>query len=300
MRNPLVRLLVTIPLCGVLVAGLLSAAWLALGRPSVADAAFLQVEQVGASEFTGAPTEPFFFLALGNDSRDANGQGLGDAIHVIGVNPATKEATILNVPRDTSAPGGGKINGYHSQQGLPGFIDQVNQMMGIQINYAITTDFPRFIDMVNQIGGIDINLPYGFDDQPNSGAVFLPGQQKLDGHQVLAVSRDRYSFIEGDVKRTENQGLVILAALATLRAKVDSGEFSPLKLISILGRGITTENVSLPELYKLGQLALQIDPASVKNITIPTGGGAGTDLDVAPDAQTLFQDFADDAIVQSR
>ena len=83
--------------------------------------------------------------------------GLGDSIHVIGVNPATKQATMLNVPRDTEAPGGGKINTFHSQGGLPTIVDQLDKMMGIHIDYAITTDFPRFVNMVSGPAGIAID-----------------------------------------------------------------------------------------------------------------------------------------------
>ena len=68
-----------------------------------------------------------------------------------------KSATIINVPRDTTAPGGDKINAYHGLQGLPGIVEQLNQMMGIKISYAITTNFPGMIAMVDSLGGIDIS-----------------------------------------------------------------------------------------------------------------------------------------------
>src|SRR5205085_363031 len=116
-RRPLVRLFLAVPLCGMLIAGLLTAGWLVLGRPTPAKGAtWFQVTRVGDSEYSGAPDQPFFFLALGNDGRNDTDMGLGDAIHVIGVNPATHQATIINVPRDTTAPAGDKINAYHSLQ----------------------------------------------------------------------------------------------------------------------------------------------------------------------------------------
>jgi len=300
LRHPLVRLFVTIPLCGALVAGLLGAAWLAMGRPSIARATFLDVKRVaGASFDAGTPDKPFFFLALGNDSRQAGEKGLGDSIHVIGINPATKQGTMLNVPRDTEAPGGGKINSYHSNGGLPSFIDQINKMMGIQINYAITTDFPRFIHMVNDIGGIDINLPYALSDQDFSGANFQAGPIKVNGDQALAISRDRHDFErQGDRQRTWQSGLVILSALSTLKQKATSFG-STMKLIAILARGVTMENVGVDELYRLGRFALSLDPANIKNCTIPTGGGSGTNLSVSSAAQPLFADFRDDGVVGS-
>ena len=120
---------------------------------------WFQVTNTGTTEFSGSPDAPFFFLVLGNDGRSDADKGLGDAIHVVGVNPAAHSASILNVPRDTQAPGGDKINAAHALNGLPGIVKELNAMMGIQIQYAITTNFPGFIDMVDQIGGIDVNIP---------------------------------------------------------------------------------------------------------------------------------------------
>jgi LCP family protein required for cell wall assembly len=291
---------VTIPLCGMLVATLLGAAWLAAGQPQVARATFLDVQRVSGASFNGGqPTQPFFFLALGNDSRQANENGLGDSIHVIGINPATKQGTMLNVPRDTEAPGGGKINAFHSNGGLQAFTDQINQMMGIQVNYAITTDFPRFIRLVNQIGGIQIDLPFTLSDQEYSGSVFNAGPNHVNGEQALAISRDRHDWpAQGDRQRTWLSGLVILSALATLKQKAPTLG-GTLKLISVLARGVTMQNVGVDELYRLGRLALSLDPANIKNCTIPTGGGSGGNLSVTAEAQALFADFRDDGVVAS-
>ena len=231
------------------------------------------------ASFSGAPEQPFFFLALGNDGRSDADPGLGDAIHVIGVNPATLQATIINVPRDTQAPAGDKINAYHSLKGLPGIIGQLNQMMGIQINYAITTNFPGFIAMVDEVGGIDVNIPMALDDK-DSGAVFSPGVQHLTGDQMLRFSRDRKDYpVEGDRARTGNQALEIISALAALRAQ-NPGAVGTAHLVAVLARHIRMENVGLAELFRLGRLALAIDPANVKNVTIPTGAGSGTNLSV--------------------
>ncbi len=297
--HPLVRLLVTIPVCAGLVVGLLAAAWLALGQPNpAAGVTWFQVQKVGPASFSGAPDQPFFFLALGNDGRHDTDPGLGDAIHVIGVNPATLQATIINVPRDTQAPAGDKINAYHSLRGLPGIVDQLNQMMGIQISYAITTNFPGFIDMVDEIGGIDVNIPMALDDK-DSGAFFQPGVQHLTGDQLLRFARDRKDYpTEGDVARTGNQALEIISALATLRTQ-NPGAAGTAHLVAILARHIRMQNVNLAELFRLGRLALSIDPANVKNVTIPVGGGTGTNLSVGAGAASLFEDFRDDGVLET-
>lgn len=289
----------SILMTGTLIAGLLTVAYVALGSPSASAASWFQVTKFD-SNYSGAPTEPFYFLALGNDARSDADQGLGDAIHVIGVNPQLGQATMLNVPRDTSAPSGDKINAYHSLEGLPGIIRELNQMMGIEITYAITTNFGGFMELVNALGGLTVNVPQPMNDPDGSGALFPnAGPTLMAGEHVLQFSRDRHDFTGGDIDRTYNQGTVILAALAQLQAG-DTSPAETLRLISILGRHVKMENVDLTELFRLGRLAMKLDPAQVKNITIPVGSGAGTNLQVQPQAQALFADFADDGVVQSQ
>jgi anionic cell wall polymer biosynthesis LytR-Cps2A-Psr (LCP) family protein len=133
-----------------------------------------------------------------------------------------------------------------------------------------------------------------------TGAVFTPGPQKINGQQALALSRDRHDFeITGDVTRSGNQALVIISALATLRAQ-NTGAAGTLHLAALLAKHVRTDNVSLTDMFRLGQLALSIDPANVKSITIPVGTGAGSNLAVGAGADALFADFRDDGVVQSQ
>ena len=221
---------------------------------------------------------------LGNDCRpdDPPEPGLGDAIHVIGVNPATGDASIIDVPRDTEAPGGGKINAYHATGGLPSIVDQLERMMGINISYAITTNFPGFVDMVDGIGGVDIDVTEPMMDH-DSGTDFVVGHYHMGGTSLLAYTRDRKSYpAEGDRQRTVNQGKAIIAALATLRAQ-NPGAAGTARLTAILASHIRTDGLDLAQLYDLGRLALTIDPARIKNVVVPTGQeSSGTNLAVDP------------------
>ncbi len=99
---------------------LLAAMVLALGLGCVAPAtssrgrAALEVVKVDKGRFHPVPGEPVFVLVMGSDARPGETRSRGDALHVIGINPAEGKATILNIPRDTwtNIPGRGadKIN----------------------------------------------------------------------------------------------------------------------------------------------------------------------------------------------
>jgi LCP family protein required for cell wall assembly len=303
-RKPRTILLALIgpPLCGVLLACLVISAWVAMGLPSFAKGEtwlrIMQVPPTGQATFTsGQPDQVQFFLVVGNDSRDPDGVGLGDAIHVIGVNPGARSASIIGIPRDTSVGGGGKINSVLAQGGLAQFTQAISRFVGVPIKFSMTANFAGFVDMVNEAGGIDVNIPVPMHDV-NSGTDFEPGPQRLNGEGALAFARDRYSFPAGDISRSENQGYLIISGLQNIQQR-NPGPAGVLNLLSIVGRHVVMENTTLTDLYRLARLVLTIDPATIRNVVIPTAGGAGTNLSPGPGIEDLLADFRDDGILQS-
>jgi hypothetical protein len=49
----------------------------------------------------------------------------------------------------------------------------------------------------------------------------------------------------------------------------------------------------------MGELALTFDAANIKNVVLPVGAGAGSNLVKTADADSLLADFADDGVLQS-
>ncbi len=298
MRKIVKRTLIVVATLVVVIAlgtGGMVAAWLAGWRiPLASGATWMKIEKVGSADAAGTPTDTFFIALIGNDAREGRGGARGDALHVVGINPATNTATMLNVPRDTCW-NGGKINRAHAQDGPRGQADALAQLLGVNITYVVSANFPEFQGMVNGIGGIQIDIPVAMND-PDSGAFFDPGPQRVDGWGALAFSRDRHDFPRGDISRSENQGLMILAALRTLQAenKGPAGEF---KTAALVARHAQVEGMGLAETYRLGRLAFRLDPNAVRSVTIPVGGG--NCLNLTGDASGLFADFADDATLQT-
>jgi len=73
------------------------------------------------------------------------------------------------------------------------------------------------------------------------------------------------------------------------------------KWLATLARHTCLDGVSLGELYRLGRGALSIDPANVRNVTMPGTVGSAANQSVVfvgPGAPALFADFRDDAILQ--
>ena len=274
------------------------AAWLAgVHVPVASGATYLRVEKIAplaaADRVGGGPSAPFFILLVGNDSRPGVGGARGDALHVLGVNPAMHQATMLDIPRDTCW-NGDKIN-VGNTQGPRAQANDVGGLVGVQISYVVDVDFAGFLGLVDGIGGVDVNVPTKMHDS-FSGAYFDPGKLHMTGTQALAFSRDRHDFPTSDIVRTHNQGLLILDAMRQLRAKMQDapGEF---KLLALLGRHAQLDGIGMKDLYRLGRVAFSLNPDQIQNITIPYTGGSC--LGLGAGAQGLFADFRDDAVVES-
>jgi polyisoprenyl-teichoic acid--peptidoglycan teichoic acid transferase len=273
-------------------------AWMAgIHIPIASGATYLTVEKLAplsaADRVNGAPSSPFFILLVGNDSRPGVGGARGDALHVLGVNPAKHQASMIDIPRDTCW-NGDKINAGNTHGGRAQAND-VGGLLGIRISYVVDVDFAAFISLVDGIGGVDVDVPTQMHDT-FSGAYFNPGRQHMTGQQALSFSRDRHDFPTSDIVRTHNQGLLILNAMSQLRAKMQSAP-SEFKLLALLGRHAQLDGIGLKDLYHLGRVAFSLDPNKIQNITMPYTGGSC--LGLGAGAQGTFADFRDDAVVEA-
>lgn len=301
-RHPIRAVLVGLPLVVMLSFGTLVALWLAgVQVPGASAARWFTLTKTANADYTPIPTGPVFLLAIGNDGRTGDTVTRGDAIHLIGVNPALHQATILDFPRDTgmNIPGHGvdKVNASHAFGGPRLQADTIGATVGITIPYVIDTDFDGFIGMIDDLGGLTVNVPFRMQDK-FSGADFQPGPQKLDGHQALAYARNRHQFPNSDLTRTENQGYLILQALTQFRAE-NAGPIRTLTLLADLGRHTKLDGIGLKDLYALGRIGLSIDATQVRNVVVPVASGSGSRLQLTAAATSLFQDFADDGVLQT-
>ncbi len=301
-RHPFRTAFVTLPLVVALTFATLVALWLAgVQVPGASAARWFTITKTANADYTPSPTAPVFLLAIGNDGRTGDTVTRGDAIHLIGINPALHQGTILDIPRDTgmSIPGHGidKVNAAHSAGGPRLQADTIAATVGVTIPYVIDTDFDGFQGMINDVGGLTVNVPFPMQDS-FSGADFQPGVQKLNGAQALAYARNRHQFPNSDLTRTENQGYLILQALGQFRAE-NTGPIKTLELLADLGRHTQLDGIGLKDLYTLGRFGLSVDPANLRNVVIPVASGSGSQLQLGAGATSLFQDFADDAVLQS-
>lgn len=264
----------------------------------------LEVHKVDEGHFSPAPDQPVFFLALGLDGDRPGLVGdRADGIHLIGVNPGAGAGTMLNIPRDAfvAIPGHGqsRINDAYFYGGAGLAAETVERLTGVDVAFVLATRFGPFEAMVNELGGVDVDVPIAMKDS-FSGADFPQGRVHMDGRAALAFSRNRH-LPDGDLRRSEHQGLLILSALTKLRAE-NAGPTGVARYLAVLGRHVGMTGVSPAELYRLGRLGLTIDPAKVRSVTMPSRlgrAGAREVVFVGPGAPSLFADMRDDAVLQA-
>ena len=256
-------------------------------------------------ELTG--TKPIFILALGSDARPGTpvARGLGDSIHIIGINPAKNEATVLGFPRDSwvNIPGHGtaKINEALYDGGPELMAKTLTSITGIPIDYYVLTSFDGVKNAVDEVGGLVIDVPWPMHD-PYSKADFNPGVQRLKGFDVLAFARDRHDFTEGDFARSENQGRVLLAALTQFNKEYAKDPSRALNWIGAGEQNIQT-SLTLPELFDFAYEATSFNPKKVENI-VAQGSigfeGAESVVHLLSSNAAIYKDMRDDAIVAKK
>lgn len=223
-------------------------------------------------------------LLLGVDYRDwvaDEGAARSDTMILLTLDPLTKTAGILSIPRDLWVPipgfKHGKINtayylgdAYQLPGGGPALaIQTVEQFIGVPVNYFAQIDFAAFVRFIDELGGVTIDVPQEIKvDLLGTGfktkKTLQPGRQLLPGEWALAYARARYTE-GGDFDRAARQQQVIMAIrerilrwdmLPTLVSKAPA-------LYNELASSIRT-NLSLQEVIQLAFLAQSVPDEGIQ------------------------------------
>ena len=204
--------------------------------------------------------EPFTVLLVGN------ADGLSDTMIVCSVNPISLKVTMSSIARDSYVPiscyGGGttKLNASHGS-GVNCTIDTIENLLGIEIDYYIDTNFQGVVDIVDALGGIVVNSPIEFvgqnsNDERGHYTVYIPAGDNvvLNGEQALAFARERHLFATGDFARQEHQQMVIKSIMTSILRTRDVNTF--LKVLKAAGDNIQT-NLTVNQMTSFMSYVLQ-------------------------------------------
>ena len=157
--------------------------------------------------------DPFNVLLIGWSRVELESTvGLADTIIIATINPQTYTVSMNSIARDSFVPiscyGGeyDKINSGRSTSRAC-FIDTVEDLMGMEMDYYIELDYQALIEIVDTLGGVMINNPVDF---VLDGIVVDAGQYIASGYQALEFCRERHHMPNGDFDRQQHQKEVIM------------------------------------------------------------------------------------------
>jgi LCP family protein required for cell wall assembly len=227
---------------------------------------------------------PINILLLGVDADDcANPMGGArrtDTMILVRVDPQTKRAAMLSIPRDLlvyiDGYGAKKINTAHmlgashdpdDPAAGPRLLRQtIQDNLGLSVHRYVRVDFDGLKKMIDEgFGGLTMDLPPSkndptislYDDQYPDGHCgtmtieFKPGKQKLSGDEVLQYARSRKSTSDFDRSRRQMEVLMAMRDAATSPSVIIRAP----KLISALLDTVDTDlsNKEILSLARIGR-----------------------------------------------
>ena len=220
-------------------------------------------------------------LDYGDWSIDREGPSRSDTMILLTIDPVSKTAGMLSIPRDmwVDIPGFGysKINNAYAfgeLYKLPGggkglAMKTVENFLGIPIQYFAQVDFTAFERMIDDIGGICLDVPVkvnvGVLNEEGTTTVDI-GHQCLSGKVALGYARARdveQGVLMGDVERSQNQQRVILAIRNKVLSNLPALVTQAVPLYNELSAGVHTD-LSLDDILRLAILAKDIPLDSIQ------------------------------------
>jgi len=258
-----------------------------------------RIELSGVLDEGVASGEPENYLIVGVDNAEGlddddpvrNGRGatrLSDTIMVLRLDPASRQAALLSLPRDLWIPIPGtsssqRINTMIERGGPELLIEAIDGYFGIDVNHYVQVDFASFQGLVEAVDGVPVYIPRPARDrrtglyQPTAGCVTLDPAQALayvrSRHYEQLIGGDWEEDASGDLGRIDRQQDFIERALS--RA-IDKGARNPATLDDLIDvglEGITVDDdLTADDIFSLGNRFSSFEPSDLITYSVPVVG----------------------------
>ncbi|MDP4096958.1 LCP family protein [Paenibacillus sp. P96] len=188
-----------------------------------------------------AEAKPLTMLLLGTDYRPEHQTYLSDVVMVVTLNPNTKSATMVSLPRDTKVELDGyrsrKLNEYYpifkSKEKTSGISAEaemktmISKYMNINIDYVSAINFQGFRDIVDELGGVNVTVDKNMcyrDSADGTDINLTAGDKHLNGDEALDFVRYRKSncspktAASDDFDRNKRQNQVLHALIDQMQS----------------------------------------------------------------------------------
>ena len=238
--------------------------------------------------------EPFVVYLSGVDNRGELTENARSDVNILAVvNPVTKQAALINTPRDYYVDlAGTESKDKLTHAGLYGVetsMATLGNLYGVDVDHYIRINFAGFISIIDAIGGVDVYSDQAFTSVGSPGyydpTTFAEGWNHLDGTSALAFARERHAFKTGDIQRGINQMKVIDAMANKLKSPTLLMSFSKLMdaATDCFVTSFSQEQISALVRMQLGDLASW----DIQSYTV-TGSGAKSSKCYSAKGQSLY------------
>ena len=125
-----------------------------------------------------------------------NDAGGSDTNMLMRFDAENKKIDVVSLPRDSLMSNGHKLNSSYNNGGTEKLRSNIEDMLGVPVDFYVSVDLKGFIALIDQIGGVDFDVPCDMDyDDPYQDLHihFKAGLQKLNGQQAMEVVRFRHN-----------------------------------------------------------------------------------------------------------
>tara|TARA_Y100000817_G_scaffold231977_1_gene184388 strand:- start:254 stop:1492 length:1239 start_codon:yes stop_codon:yes gene_type:complete len=178
----------------------------------------------------------FNILIVGSDTREGDNAAVGgyesstlnDVTMLLHVAEDHQSATLVSIPRDLMVPlpaceNGGpatatSMNTTLFYGGLSCTVDTVENLTGLEIQFAGLITFVGVIEMSNAVGGVDVCIDGDLTDS-YVGLNLKAGTNTLEGATALQFLRSRHGVGDGsDLGRISSQQVYLSSLVRTLKS----------------------------------------------------------------------------------
>jgi polyisoprenyl-teichoic acid--peptidoglycan teichoic acid transferase len=227
--------------------------------------------------------------ASGLDSDDPVRRGRddlsrSDTIMILRIDPESRQAALLSLPRDLWVPIAGtdsnqRINTAIDRGGPRLLIRTIDEYLRIPIHHYVQVDFASFQGLVEAIDGVPVYVPHPARDR-QTGLNLGEGCVTLNPEQALAYVRSRHyeERIDGDWVTDPSSDLGRIARQQdfirrALSRAIDKGARNPRKLDRLINvglDGITVDDaLTANDIFRLGNRFRRFDPEDLVSYSVP-------------------------------
>ena len=142
----------------------------------------------------------------GDDDNDSDFTRT-DTIMLLKANTKTGKMDLMSIPRDSRIKIRDKFdkaNHAHAFGGIDLTMQSLRSFLGLDIDYYVQINYQALINIIDALGGVDYNVPEGINVDKGSVQI-KPGENHLDGNEVMWYLRTRNIYENGDIGRVNTQ-----------------------------------------------------------------------------------------------